>query len=402
MPRKVGRELKVGLLVLAAVAVLALSVFLIGDRNNLFARKNRYYIDFQNVSGVRAGNPVQLNGVDAGTVEEVVLPEDPAKRFIRVWITVESRYADRVRADTRARIKTLGLLGDKFIELTSGSQRLPRVPEGGRIETAAATNVDALLASGEDVMANVVEISASLSTILARMERGEGLLGELTSDSPAGRRLRESMIGTFETVERIADKLETGKGLMPRLLNDPALSDQFAGAVDRLENLIAQAQSGPGLLPGLINDPQTKAEFDQTLATARQVVQDLQEFSTNLQSQEGLLPRLVNDEAYGREMTDELRGFVRSLNEVADKVNRGEGAAAKLINDPQIYDAVNDILIGVDESPLLRWLIRSRQKKGIEKRYEDAQGQGREPAPEPPAATEPPPAATTEPPPPGR
>ena len=393
MRRKVGRELKVGLLVLAAVAVLALSVFLIGDRNNLFARKNSYYIDFQNASGVRTGNPVQLNGVDAGTVEDVVLPEDPAKRFIRVWITVESRYADRVRADTRARIKTLGLLGDKFIELTSGSQGLPRVPEGGRIETAAATNVDALLASGEDVMANVVEISASLSTILGRMERGEGLLGELTSDSPAGRQLRESMVGTFETVERIAEKLETGKGLMPRLLNDPALSDQFAGAVDRLEALIAQAQSGPGLLPGLINDPQTKAEFDQTLATARQVVQDLQEFSTNLQSQEGLLPRLVNDEAYGREMTDELRGFVRSLNEVADKVNRGEGAAAKLINDPQIYDAVNDILVGVDESPLLRWLIRSRQKKGIEKRYEDAQGQGREPAP-----TEQPPAPTTEPP----
>lgn len=399
MPRRAGRELKVGLLVLAAVAVLALSVFLIGERTNLFARKNRYYIDFQNVSGVRAGNPVQLNGVDAGTVEEVVLPEDPAKRFIRVWITVESRYADRVRADTRARIKTLGLLGDKYIELTSGSQGLPPVPEGGRIEPAAATNVDALLASGEDVMANVVEISASLSTILGRMERGEGLLGELTSDTPAGRQLRESMVGTFATVERIAEKLETGKGLMPRLLNDPALSDQFATAVDRLESLIAQAQSGPGLLPGLINDPQTKAEFDQTLATARQVVQDLQEFSTNLQSQEGLLPRLVNDETYGREMSEELRGFVRSLNEVADKVNRGEGAAAKLINDPQIYDAVNDILVGVDESPLLRWLIRSRQKKGIEKRYEDAQGQGREPAPEPPATTEPPPAATTEPPP---
>jgi phospholipid/cholesterol/gamma-HCH transport system substrate-binding protein len=399
MPRRVGRELKVGLLVLAAVAVLALSVFLIGDRNNLFARKNHYYIDFQNVSGVRTGNPVQLNGVDAGTVKEVVLPEDPAKRFIRVWITVESRYADRVRADTRARIKTLGLLGDKYIELTSGSQGLPRVPEGGRIEPAAATNVDALLASGEDVMANVVEISASLSTILGRMERGEGLLGELTSDSPAGRRLRESLVGTFETVERIADKLETGKGLMPRLLNDSALSDQFANAVDRLEGLIAQAQSGPGLLPGLINDPQTKAEFDQTLATARQVVQDLQEFSTNLQSQEGLLPRLVNDEAYGRAMSEELRGFVRSLNEVADKVNRGEGAAAKLINDPQIYDAVNDILVGVDESPLLRWLIRSRQKKGIEKRYGDAQGQGREPAAAPPAATEPPPAETTEPPP---
>ncbi|MGH9363057.1 MAG: hypothetical protein ACRD2T_14190, partial [Thermoanaerobaculia bacterium] len=239
------------------------------------------------------------------------------------------------------------------------------------------------------------------------MERGEGVLGELTSDSPAGRRLRDSMLGTFESVERIAEKMDTGKGLLPRLINDPVLSDQFGGAVDRLESVIAKAESGPGLLPGLLNDPQTKAEFDQTLATARQVAQDLQEFSGNLQSQEGLLPRLVNDEAYGRAMSEELRGFVRSLNEVVDKVNRGEGAAAKLINDPQIYEAVNDILIGVNESPLLRWLIRNRQKKGIEKRYEEAQrGLSRagseappqEEKPEEPAAAEEAPAPTTEPP----
>lgn len=406
-----ARELKVGALVLAAVAVLALGVFLIGDRNNLFARKNRYYIDFQNVSGVRAGNPVQLNGVDVGAVEEVVLPEDPGKRFIRVWISVESRYADRVRVDTRARIKTLGLLGDKFIELTSGTEGLPKVPDGGEVKPAAATNVDALLASGEDVMANVVEISSSLSTILGRMERGEGLLGELTADTPAGRRLRDALVGTSESVERIAGKLETGQGLLPRLINDPALSDQFGAAVDRVESLIAKAESGPGLLPGLLNDPRTKAEFDQTLATARGVAEDLQAFTVKLQSPEaGLLPRLVNDEAYGREMTEELRGFVRSLNEVADKVNRGEGTAARLINDPQIYDAVNDILIGVNESPLLRWLVRNRQKKGIETRYEEerkrlqVEGQtaeppaaateepeaGEETAPEPPPPTRPP------------
>jgi phospholipid/cholesterol/gamma-HCH transport system substrate-binding protein len=375
MPRS-SRELKVGLLVLSAVAVFALGVFLIGEKNNLFSRKNRYYVLFQTVSGVRAGNPVQLNGVDVGAVEEVVLPEDPAKRFIRVWISVDRRYSDRVREDTLARIKTLGLLGDKYVEITSGTEAFPAVPDGGEIRAAPATNVDALLASGEDVMANVVEISHSLSAILGRMERGEGLLGELTADSPEGRRLRESMLGTFETVERIAEKIESGNGLLPRLLNDHALADQVGSAVDRLEGLVVKVESGPGLLPGLINDPATKAEFDATLTTVRGVADDLEAFSAQLNSGEGLLPRLVNDEAYGREVADDLRGLARSLSEVADKLNRGDGAGAKLLNDPQIYDAVNDILVGVDESPLLRWLIRSRQKKGIKKRYEDAQREG--------------------------
>jgi hypothetical protein len=64
---------------------------------------------------------------------------------------------------------------------------------------------------------------------------------------------------------------------------------------------------------------------------------------------------------------------VQRLNEISVKISAGEGSAAKLINDPQIYDAVNDVIIGVNESRLLRWLIRNRQKKGIETRYEETQ-----------------------------
>ena len=58
-------------------------------------------------------------------------------------------------------------------------------------------------------------------------------------------------------------------------------------------------------------------------------------------------------------------------NEIAEKLNSGEGTVAQLVNDPAVYEALNDILVGVDESKFLRWLIRNRQKKGIEERYED-------------------------------
>jgi hypothetical protein len=79
----------------------------------------------------------------------------------------------------------------------------------------------------------------------------------------------------------------------------------------------------------------------------------------------------VKDEEYGRQVAEQVREFVQRLNEISQKVSEGEGSASKLINDPQVYEAVNDILVGVNESRLLRWLIRNRQKKGIEKRYEE-------------------------------
>ncbi|MFL6258721.1 MAG: MlaD family protein [Thermoanaerobaculia bacterium] len=418
-----GREVRVGLVILVAVLVLAAGIFLLGSKNNLFKHKTRYYTEFNSVSGLKRGSPVQLDGVDVGTIEKVVLSEDPKKSQIRVWIRLDEDYAARIRGPldpngliknqvaSRARIKTLGLLGDKFIDINSGSTAYPPIPEEGEVPAAQPTNVDALIASGEDVMDNVVEISHSLNRILQRMERGEGILGQLTSDTPQGRRLQGSLVNTSESLERIANTVEHGNGPLPRLLNDRAMADQLAGSLDRFQTLLDKAQNGPGLLPGLLNDPSEKARFDETLASLHEVARNLQAFSADLQSNDdALLQRLVKDKEYGREVAEQLRQFVKNLNDVSAKLDRGDGTAAKLINDPKIYDAVNDIIVGINQSRVLRWLIRNRQNKGIEKRYDDTRKEieksGGKPAPldrlpeenpspkaKPPAPSQPPPDA---------
>ncbi|HET9228663.1 MAG TPA: hypothetical protein VFR31_18435, partial [Thermoanaerobaculia bacterium] len=207
--------------------------------------------------------------------------------------------------------------------------------------------------------------------ILGRMERGEGLLGELTTDSESGRRLRSSIVGTTESMERIANSIESGQGPLGRLLNDKAMGNQLAASLDRFETLLTQAQTGPGLAPALLNDPAMKTSFQDTLAQLNQVAKDLQGLTSGLETSEGLLPRLVYDEEFGKQVTGEIESLVKRLNEASRKLTEGKGTAAMLLNDPQIYDAVNDVIIGVNESKILRWLIRNRQKKGIEKRYED-------------------------------
>jgi phospholipid/cholesterol/gamma-HCH transport system substrate-binding protein len=407
------RIAKVGSLVLVALVVLALGIFLIGQENDLFSRKNRYYVDFQSVSGIRPGNPVELDGVAVGAVDRVILPRDPARKFIRVWMRVDRRYGRRVRADSLVRIKTLGLLGDKYLELNSGTPNAPEVPDEGMVRAAPLTGVDALLASGEDVMDNVSTISFQLKNILGRVDRGQGLLGELTSDSEASRRLKAQVFSTLDTIERVARKADTGRGPLPRLLNDRALADRLAGTVDELSAVLASAREGAGLLPGLLNDPATRSEYDQIIASLQQVAGDLQKFAAELDRGQGLVPRLVHDEAYGREVSENVRQIVDRLDAVSEKLSSGNGTAAKLINDPQIYDSINDILIGINDSWMLRWLIRNRQKAGIKHRYKDAQKELHEAsapadaAPAPPADSgtpaepPPPPAAspTPEPPP---
>ena len=58
---------------------------------------------------------------------------------------------------------------------------------------------------------------------------------------------------------------------------------------------------------------------------------------------------------------------------VSERIAHSQGTLGLLIADPEIYEAMNDIIVGVDESSMLRWLVRNRQQKGIKKRYDAEQ-----------------------------
>lgn len=368
MPRKT--EITVGLLVIAAVVVAAGGILLIGQEQNVFRSKNEYFVLFETVSGLSSGSPVQLDGVNVGSVQRVILPEDPGKTQIEVWVTVDARYAQRIRADSQARIKTIGLLGDKYVEITSGSPDMPQIPDEGEIPVAPATSVDQLLASGEDVMDNVTAITFSLRNILANMEKGEGLVGKLIKDSETNDRITAALLGTLESSERVMQGLEEGDGPLPTLLNDPQMTRRIEVILVRLEDLMIRLEEGEGLLPALLRDPAPREQFESILSRLDETLKSLESLAADLERGDGMLPTLLKDEEYGRETTEDLKELLENLRRVSEKLGQGEGTVAKLLDDPQIYQALNDILIGIDESWMLRWLIRNRQKTGIEERYQ--------------------------------
>lgn len=361
-------RLRVGLLVLGATVVLIVALFLIGQESRLFASKNRYYFTAASVAGLNEGNPVRLNGVTAGLVEKITLPEDVHKQLLTIRISIERQYEERIRQDSTARIRTLGLLGDKYVDVSSGSPKTPMIPPGGAIPTAPDTDVDKLLASGGDVVDNMVRISYSLSRILERVDRGEGLVGELTTGG--SEKISQRIDATLASAQRVMEGIEQGNGPLGRMVRDEKLGNQLASAVERLDTLMAQANRDDNLVGSLLRNPQTRADFDATLAEAKQAATALRQWTAEVESNDSVANRLLTDEDMGKKVGRDLEAIVRDLASVAGKLDRGNGAAGMLINDPRIFDAVNDIIIGVNESRMLRWLIRNRQKKGIKARYE--------------------------------
>ena len=163
-------------------------IFMVGQRANLWKKKLPYVTRFESASGLVAGNNVRLSGVNVGNVIEVVLTADPADRTVRVVYDVDRRAAPRLRKGTRASIKTIGLLGDKYIELEGGIDE-PEVPVEGEIPAAPGGGIDKLLEGGGDLLPDLSAIASSLKNILGRTEKGEGFLG---ADHDQQRRVQAS------------------------------------------------------------------------------------------------------------------------------------------------------------------------------------------------------------------
>lgn len=394
---KQEQSIRVGMLVAGSLGVLMIFLFAIGSEQKIFSRKNEYRLRLDTVSGLAEGNPVKISGVTVGVVKDINLPFDPKAKDVDIMLMVDRKYAGRIRTDSRARLKKLGLLaGDSYVDITPGSPRFDELEPGSQIPAARQTNVDQLISSGEDLVDNLVQISYSLKNVLNRVDRGEGLLGELTSTPETKQRLTDTLLTTLNKTNAALEHIESGKGLVGKMIYDDAYGDQLAGSLAQtaanLQELVNDVQgsfkSGNGMVPALLNDPAGKEKVMKLVDNLTVATGNLAEVSAQFKNGQGLVPRLMNDKAYGDQALNEFTGLVHQLNDTVAKINAGNGTAGKVLNDPSVYESINDILIGINESKLLRWLIRNRQQKGIEKRYKtESQASPEPPAPPPPVTT---------------
>lgn len=335
------------------------------------ASRLEFKILLPSAEGLRVGSSVHLRGVPVGEVRDIRLGPDPDRLEVELLIEVDQQASRWLRTGTFARIRSLGLTnGERFVDLLPGPRSGSPLAPGAIIPAAVGLDVDQLMASGEDLVSNLVMISSQLAAILGRLERGEGFLGALTRDAAQGVPLAERLDRTLETIESTARRLESGEGTLPRLLRDPALAASLESSLERLQRVLAQAEAGPGTVAALLADSELRGHLTRSAAQLDAVTCRLDNLLARLEAGESFLGKLLMDPESGEKMASELERLLSHLAIVAEKLATGQGTAGKLIDDPAVYEAVQDVVVGVRESALLRWLVRNRQKRGIRERYE--------------------------------
>lgn len=366
------RNVRVGALTVVAVALLAVTVFTIGNRRQLFNRHTRYFTSFRNVTGLQVGAPVKLNGVDVGFVERIELPTEPERERIRVRFALDARYTERIREDTRVTIRTIGLLGDKYLEVRAGSPEAPRVLEGSRVTGVDRAEVEEFVASGEDLMENLITISSSLKVILRRVEAGEGLLGELTVTPESSEKLSDVLITTITELRTILRRVEAGEGLLGRLLRDDGAGARLIADIDAAvasvrtmsTTLNDDLEREDTVYAALLRDPTGARLAAESLRAIHDASRALAAASEELASGEGTLPRLMADEDYADSFLDDLAALVENLRSITATLEAGEGTAGAFLHDEQLYRDLEHVVRGVKESRVVSWFVRNRRRAG--------------------------------------
>src|SRR5579871_2609106 len=197
------KPFRLGLFVVATLAILAGGIFLIGSKQLSFRSTYRLKTEFENVGGLQEGAEVRVGGMHEGTIKRIDLPTSPDGK-VTVVMDLASRTRDVVKSDSTAAIASEGLVGDKYIEVSFGSTGGSAVKDGDTIASQPPIEMSALLKKTDEILDQAREAVTNLN-------------------------------GTSKDIESISNKLNTGKGTVGALINDKGLYEKVTAGASALQ-----------------------------------------------------------------------------------------------------------------------------------------------------------------------
>ena len=283
------REVKIGIFIGIAILILATFIFIVGDISVLF-RKPGYvlYSIFDSTAGLEKRAMVRLAGVKVGYVKDIRLKESRAE----VVMVIDADM--RIPRGSKATVASLGLIGEKYIEIFPREERDFHKPEEtiGTLPSASMDQIGTMLLN---IGSEVQELSESL----------KNLLGEEESQA------------------------------------------NFRNTLQNLSSFSADLKDFLG---------QNRSELDQAIGSSSKAVQNfdqrVKEISDNLEELILLFKDIAEENRKEikinlqriKELIQQTQKSLGLLNESLEKINKGEGTLGKLINNPELYSEAESVI----------------------------------------------------------
>lgn len=236
----------VGVFVLLGLAMFAIALFMIGERQLAFARKVVVYTEFRTITGLQPGAIVRVSGAPAGSVTDIEAPADPSGKF-RARLEITEDLHQLVRTDSVAAIQTEGLVGGSFLAVSIGTAGAPRAPAGSTIPSREpfllADLFEQMSGTIGKVNVTIDNLGVGIEKTLASVDTTVGSANALIVDvSDDVKTLAAASARITSDAAQIAEGLRKGEGTFGRLLKDDELYRRATTIAKTAESIAAETQ----------------------------------------------------------------------------------------------------------------------------------------------------------------
>ncbi len=319
-----------GVLVFAALVALTALVFLMsGSTGGIFSKKLTVRSYFEDSAGLKVGGPVNLEGVTIGSVKAIQIAPERKLTPVEVIMKISGKYAANVRQDSQASLETIGVLGDTVVNINSKAAQKPPIANNGELPTNESPSLSDVIKSSQGTIEQVNTILAKVDNLVDSLNTGRGSIGQLINNPD----LYNKAVSTVNQLQGLVTQISSGKGSIGKLITDDTLYTRANDAISHLDSVTAEIDSGQGSIGKLIKDPTLYNNLQQSTANLNQLLADVN-------AGKGGLGLIAKDPQFASKLND----TVTRLDSILSRADNGEGTLGQLVRNPSLYNHADDML----------------------------------------------------------
>jgi phospholipid/cholesterol/gamma-HCH transport system substrate-binding protein len=343
-------ELRVGILVLSALAILILVIFAVSGDIKLpgLSRTTAVRTQMASVDGLRKGAEVRLSGKKVGSVREInflQIPSSPnSQSNIEIIMEIDGKLngspaVERIRTDSMAVLKGAGVLGDNVIDITPGTSAGKPIRDGDIIPSEAQKSVGDIINAAQTAVGHLNVIAADIRDMTGNMKAGRGTAGKFLNDES----FYLNLDSAIRQAESLMKELKEGKGSVGQFVSDPALYKNTTDTIAQLRSISDQVEnqlrSGRGSFAKFLKDDKFYNDASSALAKLDQTSGRLENVVAKIERGEGSVGKFINDE----KLYADARGTIERLNLIMSRLEKGEGTMGMILKDERLYNNANNL-----------------------------------------------------------
>ena len=339
-------ELRVGALVVVALAVLIGLIFLMsGSTGGLFARKIKLRSYFENAAGLKDGAPVTLEGVTIGNVIRVRVVPSHNPTPVEVVMQVGNEWVGGLHTDSTASIAQAGVLGDSYLDIDSEHASGPPPGNNAELKVTGAPSIQDVIRTSQVSIEQITKLMAKAEVLMDTLNSRRGTAGEFINNPE----LYQKISRIAGDLQEITGNISQGKGSLGKLMTDDTLYTRANSAIDRLNNITTALDEGKGTAGKLLRDDSLYNNLNSTVSNANQLISEIN-------AGKGSLGMLSKDPAFAKKLDD----TVSNLDGLLKNINEGKGTLGQLAQNRSLYDHADQTM---DQTEQLIKGFRENPKK---------------------------------------